>query len=104
MQKNNDETIEAFAQNLYENDLNDIESIRNPNDAYSIFLENFRTTYAKHFPLKKIKLKTKDLKSPWITAGNKKTRQNIITIKTFSNPSKDVQRNYIFKINTEIQK
>ena len=29
--------------------------------------------YDKHFPLKKIKLKTKDLKSHWITAGIKKS-------------------------------
>ena len=69
----NDETVEAFTQNLYENNLNDVESIRNPNDAYRIFLENFRTMYDKHFPLKTIKLKTKDLKSPWITAGIKKS-------------------------------
>ena len=70
----NDETIEAkITQNLYENNLNDIESIRNPNDAYSIFLEIFRTMYDKHFPLKKIKSKTKDLKSPWITAEIKKS-------------------------------
>ena len=69
----NDESIEAFTQNLYENNLNDIESIRNPNDAYSIFLEKFRAVYDIHFPLKKIKLKTKDLKSAWITAGIKKS-------------------------------
>ena len=70
----NDETSEAkITQNLYENNLNDIESIRNPNDAYSIFLEIFRTMYDKHFPLKKIKSKTKDLKSPCITAGIKKS-------------------------------
>ena len=65
---NNNKTIKAFFQNLYENSLNDIESIHNPNDANIIFLENFCTMYDKHFPLKKIKLKTKDLKSPWITA------------------------------------
>ena len=35
----NDETIEAFTQNLFENNLNDIESMHNPNGAYSIFLE-----------------------------------------------------------------
>ena len=29
--------------------------------------------YDKHFPLKKIKLETKDLKSPWITARIKKS-------------------------------
>ena len=69
----NDETIEAFTQNLYENSLNDIEGIRNANNAYSIFLEKFRTMYDKHFPYKKIKLKTKHLKSPWITAGIKKS-------------------------------
>ena len=65
--------MEAFTQNLHENNLNDIESIRNPNDAYSIFLETFRTMYDKHFPLKKMKLKTKDLKSPWIIAGIQKS-------------------------------
>ena len=69
----NDETIAAFAQNLYESNLNEIESIPNPNDAYSIFLEKFRTMHDKHFPLKKIKLKTKDLKSAWITAGIKRS-------------------------------
>ena len=68
----NDETMEASTQNLYESSLNDIESIPNANKAYSIFLEKFRTMYNKHFPLKKIKLKTKDLKSPWITTGIKK--------------------------------
>ena len=59
----NDETIKAFTQNLYENNLNYIESILNPNDAYIFFLEKFRTMYDKHFPLNKIKLKTKDLKA-----------------------------------------
>ena len=69
----NDETIKDFTYNLYENSLNDIESICNANDAYSLFLEKVCTMYDEHFPLKKIKLKTKDLKSPWITAGIKKS-------------------------------
>ena len=113
----NDEAIEASTQNRYQNNLNDIESIRNPNDACSIFLEKFRTRYDKHFPLKKVELKTKDLKSLRITVGikkslkrkqrlytkflknrnQKKMRQNIRTIKNFSNPSKNVQRNCIFQ-------
>ena len=62
----NDETIKAFAQNLYENSLNDIESICNANEAYSIFLEKLRTMYDKYFPSKKIKLNTKDLRGPRI--------------------------------------
>ena len=45
----NGETFEAFTQNLYENGLNDIESILNPNDAYSIFLDGIRTMNDKHF-------------------------------------------------------
>ena len=104
-----DETIKAFTQNVYENILNDIESNHNPNDAYSIVLGKFCTMYDNYFPLKKIKVKTKDLRSPWITAKIKKsskqkqrlytnkTRQNIRTMKDFPNSSKDV-----FKINTEI--
>ena len=47
----NDEIIEPSTQNLFENNLNNIESSRNPNDAYSIFPEKFRTMYDKHFPL-----------------------------------------------------
>ena len=69
----NDETIEAFIQNLYESSINDIErSIHNANGTYSIVLEKFRTMYDKHFPLRKIKLKIKHLKIPQITAGIKK--------------------------------
>ena len=69
----NDETIEAFTQSLYENNFNDTENIGNSNDVYSIFPEKFCTMYERHFALKKIKLKNKDLKSPWITAGIKKS-------------------------------
>ena len=68
-----DETSKAFTQNVYENILNDIESNHNPSDAYSIFLGKFCTMYDKHFPLKKIKVKTKDLRSPWITARIRKS-------------------------------
>ena len=68
-----------------------------------------------NFPLKKIKFKTKDLKSPWITGRIKKSskqkqqlytkflknrnqkNETIRTIKNFSNPSKDIQRNCIFQ-------
>ena len=35
----NNETIKPFTENLYENNLNDTESIRNPNDTYRIFPE-----------------------------------------------------------------
>ena len=79
--------------------------------------------YDKHFPLKKIKLKTKDLKSPWITAGIKKSskrKQQLYTkfLKNRNQKNETEYKNYkklleslrrlsrtaFFKINTEIQK
>ena len=44
-------------------------SFQNPDDAYKAFLKRFSTLYDTYFPEKKIKLKNKDLQSPWITKG-----------------------------------
>ena len=52
--------------------MNDFGSIRKPNDTYRISLEKPHTMYDKYFPLKKMKLKTKDLKRPLTTAKIKK--------------------------------
>ena len=43
----NNETIKLLTRHLYENNLNDIESILDANDAYSIFQEKFCTMYDK---------------------------------------------------------
>ena len=65
--------MSAFNNELHETNWKDIETISNPNDAYQVFLERFISLYDKHFPKKKIELKTKDLESPWITKGIKKS-------------------------------
>ena len=65
----NTESIESFKQKLYEIKWNEIMSFENPDDAYKAFLKRFSTLYDTYFPEKKIKLKNKDLQSPWITKG-----------------------------------
>ena len=44
-------------------------SFQNPDGAYKAFLKQFSALYDTYFPKKKIKLKNKDLQSPWITKG-----------------------------------
>ena len=52
--------------------------------------------YDKHFTLKKTKLKTKDLKSPWITAGIKKStkRKQQVCTKFLKNRNKKNETEY----------
>ena len=65
--------IAAFYQKLFENDWNDIVKQNKPNEAYDLFIKHFCELYDIYFPIKKIKIKAKDLKSPWITKGLKKS-------------------------------
>ena len=57
---------------LFQIDWQEIETLQNPCNAYTSFLEQFLTLYDTFFPLRKIKIKAKDLQSPWITNGIKK--------------------------------
>ena len=59
----NSETIEKFNQQLYESDWNEVKSCKNPSESYEIFLTKF---------LSISKVKSKDIESPWITAGIRK--------------------------------
>ena len=65
----NTESIDLFKQKLHETKWNEIMSFQNPDYAYKVFLKRFSTLYDTYFPEKKIKLKNKDLQSPWITKG-----------------------------------
>ena len=69
----NSETIEKFNQKLYEIDWNEVKSCEHPSESYEIFLTKFLSIYDDFFPKKKIKVKSKDIQSPWITAGIKKS-------------------------------
>ena len=75
----NIESIELFKQILHETKWDEIMSFQNSDDAYKAFLKQFSTLYDTYLPEKKIKLKNKDLQSPWITkrirtSSNRKKR------------------------------
>ena len=43
---------------------------------HKIFLKKIKSFYDEYFPIKIIKLKTKDIQSPWITTGIKKSSKH----------------------------
>ena len=88
--------IEMFKQKLYETDWDDIEVFENPNDAYKSFMNKFSVLYETFFPKKKIKSKDKDLRSPWITKGIKKSskRKQRLYEKFLKNRSKKNELEY----------
>ena len=71
----NFEAINTFKQDLHKTNWKDIEAYTDPNEACKAFLEKFLLLYDKYFPIRKlkIKIKAKDLESPWITNGIKKS-------------------------------
>ena len=54
-------------------DWNLITQSLNPNDSYNTFIDEFSKIYDEAFPLQKITIKTKNLGSPWITTGIRKS-------------------------------
>ena len=50
-----------------------IENTENQNESYNNFIEHFKKIYDDNFPLKRIEIKEKNIISPWITAGIKKS-------------------------------
>ena len=69
----NTESIELFKQKLYETSWDEMEMSQNHDQAYKTFLTKFSDLYNIYFPTKIIKVKNKDLSSPWITKGIKKS-------------------------------
>ena len=69
----NSETIKKFDQRPFEIDWNEVKSCEHPSKSYEIFLTKFLSIYDGFFQKKKIKVKSKDIQSPWITAGIKKS-------------------------------
>ena len=67
----NFEVINTFKQDLYKTNWKDIEAFTDPNEAYKAFLRKVSFLYDKNFPVGKIKIKAKDMESPWITNGIK---------------------------------
>ena len=68
----NFDAANTFKQDLHKTNWKDTEVFTDPNEAYKAFLERLLLLYDNYFPLRKIKTKAKDLKSPWITNAIKK--------------------------------
>ena len=107
--------IEVFLQNLYQYDWDTIKTHQDSNEVYNNFISTFCTIYDTFFPMNKLKIKTKDLESPGITKGikksskkkqrlyikflkkrNAKTKKNMKITKSFLNLLRSGQRNCIF--------
>ena len=67
----NNSAIEMFRQKLHETDRAEIETSRNPNVCYKTFLKRFISLYDEYFPIKIIKLTTKDMKITEIKKSSK---------------------------------
>ena len=63
--------IKKFNRKLNEVDWNEVKSCKHPSEFYETFLTKFLSIFDDFFPKKKIKVKSKDIQSPWITAGIK---------------------------------
>ena len=69
----NNNAIELFKQELYKTSWDDVINNKNLNDAYNYFSHKLIVLYDKYFPKQKIRIYKKDLQSPWITSGIKKS-------------------------------
>ena len=58
----------------------ELNKCKDPNEAYKHFFETFISVYDNFFPKVKVRIKTKSLRSPWMTKGiakSSKRKQNI---------------------------
>ena len=65
--------MELFKQELYKTSWDDVINNKNPNDAYNYFSHKLIVFYDKYFPKQNIRIYIKDLQSPWLTRGIKKS-------------------------------
>ena len=61
--------IEMFRQKLYETDWAEIETSRKSKCELQNLFEKFFSLYGEYFPIKILKIKTKELQSPWIATA-----------------------------------
>ena len=70
---NQTSSIERFKSLFNSIDWNLVTQTSLPNDSYNIFLEIFVQIYDQAFPERKTEIKPKNLVSPWITRGLRKS-------------------------------
>ena len=100
----NNNAIEMFHENLHKTDWVEIETSRNSNVCIKSFFKKILSLHDEYFPIKIIKLRTKDIQSPWITTGMKKSSKHKQCLygkflktrcKKAGNPYKSYKNNFI---------
>ena len=78
-------SVEKLKELMSTADWNLITQNLNPNNSYKFLLTSFVKIYNEAFALRKIKMKTKNIASPWITAGTRKSssKKHLICKKVF---------------------
>ena len=69
----NEKNITAFKNNFAMTDWSLVLETQDPNLSYTVFLKQFSKIYDNSFPMKTIKIKRKQLISPWISQGLRKS-------------------------------
>ena len=69
----NNNAIELFKHELYKTSWDDVINNKGPNDTYNYFSHKLIALCDKYFPKQNIRIYKKDLQSPWITTGIKKS-------------------------------
>ena len=92
----NDEKNKAFLQNLYHYDWDTIKNHQDANEAYNNSILAFCTIYDTFFPMNKMKIKTKDIQSLWITKGIKKSskKKQRFYLKSFLKRNEKTKKEY----------
>ena len=97
----NTATKENFKNILARKTWDYIKEIDNPNEAYSKFLYDFSSIYEEAFPKLEIKIKQKNLISPWITKGIMKSSKSCTVLPCFSKILERTMYNRLYLYLTE---
>ena len=78
------------------NDWDTIKTHQDAKEAYNNFISTFCTIYDTFFPMNKMKIKTKDFQSPWITKGIKKSskKKQRLYLKFFKKRNEKTAKEY----------
>ena len=92
----NNKNKENFKQELGDFDWSILDQYNDTNSLYDLFLENFLDIYNRHFLIEKKKIKTKDLKTPWLSKGLKKSskRKQKLYIKYLKTKTYEAETQY----------
>ena len=86
----------AFKEHLSLMNWRNITDLNNANEMYEKFVKTFTEIYENYFPLKEVSIKTKDLQTPWMSRGLKKSskQKQKLYIKYLKEKNDETLRSY----------